>query len=194
MKNLLTDEIWKDIKGYEGLYQASTLGEIRRIESVVVDKNKKRIRTFKNKKIKQILRKDGYYFVNLSKNGKVKTAKVHRLIAETFLKNDVNYNIINHKDGNKINNNVTNLEWCTCSHNTKEAYRLGLRKPNILKEALNGRSKPVLQYDTSKNFIKKWSCIKEASKKLKIKDSNISLVCKGKRKTARGYIWKYERS
>ena len=147
MKNLLTDEIWKDIKGYEGLYQASTLGEIRRIESVVVDKNKKRIRTFKNKKIKQILRKDGYYFVNLSKNGKVKTAKVHRLIAETFLKNDVNYNIINHKDGNKINNNVTNLEWCTCSHNTKEAYRLGLRKPNILKEALNGRSKPVLQYD-----------------------------------------------
>lgn len=194
MKNLLTDEIWKDIKGYEGLYQASTLGEIRRIESVVVDKNKKRIRTFKNKKIKQILRKDGYYFVNLSKNGKVKTAKVHRLIAETFLKNDVNYNIINHKDGNKINNNVTNLEWCTCSHNTKEAYRLGLRKPNILKEALNGRSKPVLQYDTSKNFIKKWSCIKEASKKLKIKDSNISLVCKGKRKTAGGYIWKYERS
>ena len=194
MKNLLTDEIWKDIKGYEGLYQASTLGEIRRIESVVVDKNKKRIRTFKNKKIKQILRKDGYYFVNLSKNGKVKTAKVHRLIAETFLKNDVNYNIINHKDGNKINNNVTNLEWCTCSHNTKEAYRLGLRKPNILKEALNGRSKPVLQYDTSKNFIKKWSCIKEASKKLKIKDSNISLVCKGKRKTAGGHIWKYERS
>ena len=194
MKNLLTDEIWKDIKGYEGLYQASTLGEIRRIESVVVDKNKKRIRTFKNKKIKQILRKDGYYFVNLSKNGKVKTAKVHRLIAETFLKNDVNCNIINHKDGNKINNNVTNLEWCTCSHNTKEAYRLGLRKPNILKEALNGRSKPVLQYDTSKNFIKKWSCIKEASKKLKIKDSNISLVCKGKRKTAGGYIWKYERS
>lgn len=194
MKNHLIDEMWRDIKGYEGLYQASTLGEIRRIESVVVDKNKKRIRTFKNKKIKQILRKDGYYFVNLSKNGKSKTAKVHRLVAETFLKKEGDYNIINHKDGNKTNNNVTNLEWCTCSHNTREAYRLGLREPNILKGALNGRAKPILQYDTSKNFIKKWSCIKEASKELKIKDSNISLVCKGKRNKAGGYVWKYERS
>ena len=119
MKNHLIDEIWKDIKGYEGLYQASTLGEIRRKESVVVDKNKKRTRKFKSKIIKKILRKDGYYFVNLSKNSKVKTAKVHRLIAETFLRNDENYNIINHKDGNKRNNNVTNLEWCTNSHNTK---------------------------------------------------------------------------
>ncbi len=192
MKNHLIDEIWKDIKGYEGLYQASTLGEIRRTESVVVDKNKKRIRKFKNKIIKQILRKDGYYFVNLSKNGKVKTAKVHRLIAETFLKNDKNYNIINHKDGNKKNNNITNLEWCSCSHNNKEAYRLGLRKPTILKGALNGSSKSVLQYDTSNNFIKKWSCIKEASKELKIKDSNISLVCKGKRNKAGGYKWKYK--
>lgn len=185
-------EIWKDIKGYECLYQASNLGKIRRTESVVVDKNKKRTRKFKSKIIKQILRKDGYYFVNLSKNGKVKTAKVHRLIAETFLKNDKNYNIINHKDGNKKNNNIANLEWCSCSHNNKEAYRLGLRKPTILKGTLNGSSKPILQFDTSNNFIKKWSCIKEASKELKIKDSNISLVCKGKRNKAGGYVWKYD--
>lgn len=169
-------EIWKDIKGYEGLYQASNLGNIKS----------------KNRILKQIKRKDGYYFVNLSKNSKVKPTKVHRIIAETFIENKNNYNIINHKDNNKENNCVENLEWCTQSHNIKEAYKCGARKPIRLIGKNNPKSKGVIQYDLYNNYIKKWDCIKEASKKLKIKDSNISLVCKGKRKYVGGYIWKYE--
>ena len=106
-------EKWKDIKDYEGLYQASNLGRIKS----------------KHKILKQILRKDGYYFVNLSKNGKIKPIKVHRIIAQTFVNNKNDYNIINHIDGNKQNNKVSNLEWCTQSHNIKEAYRMGVKKP-----------------------------------------------------------------
>lgn len=142
--------------------------------------------------MKQILRKDGYYFVNLSKNGKIKPTKVHRIIAQTFVNNENSYNIINHIDGNKQNNIATNLEWCTQSHNIKEAYRIGTRKPIKLIGKENPTSKKIIQFDLCNNSIKKWDCIKEASKKLNIKDSNISLVCKGKRKTAGGYIWKYE--
>lgn len=185
-------EIWKDIPEYEGLYQASSLGNIRSIDRIIYDKNLKRSRNFKGKILKQNIRNDGYLFVNLSKNGINKVVKIHRIIAKTFIKNNNNYKCINHINGNKQDNNINNLEWCTYSHNIKEAYRLGLKKSISIKGGKNKCSKIVNQYDLDNNFIKKWYCIKDASKKLKIKDSNISLCCKGKRNKAGGYIWKYE--
>jgi len=185
-------EIWKDIPEYEGLYQASSLGNIRSIDRIIYDKNLKRSRNFKGKILKQNIRNDGYLFVNLSKNGINKVVKIHRIIAKTFIKNSNNYKCINHINGNKQDNNINNLEWCTYSHNIKEAYKLGLKKPISIKGGKNKCSKIVNQYDLDNNFIKKWYCIKDASKKLKIKDSNISLCCKGKRNKAGGYIWKYE--
>ena len=185
-------EIWKDIPEYEGLYQASSLGNIRSIDRIIYDKNLKRSRNFKGKILKQNIRNDGYLFVNLSKNGINKVVKIHRIIAKTFIKNNNNYKCINHINGNKQDNNINNLEWCTYSHNIKEAYRLGLKKSISIKGEKNKCSKIVNQYDLDNNFIKKWYCIKDASKKLKIKDSNISLCCKGKRNKAGGYIWKYE--
>lgn len=168
--------IWLDIKNYEGLYQANNIGQIRRIKP-------------KEKTLKQVERKDGYLFVNLSKNGKSIPTKVHKIIAETFLKNDKNYYCINHIDGNKKNNNVDNLEYCSQSHNIKEAYRLGLRKPN---QTNKGKRKRVLQYSLNGDLIKIWGSIKEASIILQIKDSNISQACKNKRNQAGGFIWKYE--
>lgn len=116
-------EIWKDIPGYEGLYQISNLGNI------YINKRKK-------EKIKAI-NKDGYYYVNLSKNGRKTYYLVHRLVAMTFIdkknykcaKNDnidENCLIVNHKDENKLNNNVNNLEWCTNKYNviySKKNYK-----------------------------------------------------------------------
>lgn len=176
MKSLMINkEVWKDIPNYEGHYQASNLGRIRSIKKEI-------------KILKEINRNDGYLFVNLSKNGKSKPIKIHKIIAYTFLKNNNNYTDINHKDGNKQNNCVNNLEFCNRSHNIKEAYRLKLRKPN---KTNIGKRKKVLQKDKDGKPIKIWDSIKEASIKLNIKDSNISQVCKSKRNYAGNYIWEY---
>ena len=173
---ILIKEIWKDIPEYEGLYQASNLGKIKSLDRF----NYKGHHNLE-KILKQKLNKNGYLSVSLCKNKKVKVCYIHKLIAITFLDNNNNYPCVNHKDGNKQNNIVDNLEWCSYTHNNNEAIRLKLRK-----------TKPVIQYD--KNFIKikKWDSIANAARILKINPSDISTVCKGKRKTAGGYIWKYE--
>lgn len=168
------NKIWKDY----GNYLISNKGDI---------KNKKT-----GKILKQIKRKDGYLFVNLSNKGKVKVIKVHKLVAHLFLKNPNNYPCINHINGIKTDNRVVNLEFCSYSHNIKEAYRLGLKKPIKIIGSNNVRSKKVNQYNLIGEYIKTWDCIKDASRELNIKDSNISLCCKGKRNKAGGYMWKYE--
>lgn len=105
------EEIWKDIEGYGGLYQVSNLG---------------RIKSFKQNKLGKILRMqithDGYYTVGLSKDNYSKQCKVHRLVAKAFIPNTNNLLEINHKDKNKLNNNVDNLEWCTRQYNCRYSY------------------------------------------------------------------------
>lgn len=161
-------EIWKDIKGYEGLYQVSNKGEVKRIG--------------KNKNLYKSLRT--YYGVKLSKNNKKKYFNIHRLVAETFIPNPKKMLQINHKDGNKLNNNVNNLEWVTPSDNTKHAYKLKLLLPT--------RISPVCQYDLQGNFIKEYPSIKIARKE-NPHTTNITDVCRGKRKTAGGFFWKYKK-
>ena len=98
----------------------------------------------------------GYPIIGLSKNGKLRTRTIHRLVAETFIENLHNYNVINHIDCNKSNNNVNNLEWCTQKHNVRESFRNGLQKAPKGKESTS--SKKVRQYDLEGNFIKEWDC------------------------------------
>ena len=107
-------EIWKDIKGYEGMYQASNLGQI------------KSLKLKKEKILKQCKNEHGYLVVNLCKNGKWKTCRVHRLIADTFIPNPENKPCVNHINGQKDDNNIKNLEFCTYSENMFHAYKNNL--------------------------------------------------------------------
>ena len=114
---------------------------------------------------------------------------IHRLVAETFIKNPENYFYINHKDGDKTNNNINNLEWCDNSHNVREAYRLGLNNP-ILGEK-HHLSVSVNQYDLKGNLIKTWNCMRDIQRELGFEHTNISRCCRNKQKTAYGFIWRY---
>ena len=114
------EEIWKDIQGYEGLYQVSNYGRIRSFKRM---KNNKEARQFK-----LTPNSTGYISVGLRKNGKKILYQVHRLVAESFIPNPENKPQVNHIDGNKTNNHISNLEWVTASENTQHAYKMGLAK------------------------------------------------------------------
>lgn len=116
-------EIWKDIKDYEGLYQISNFGNIKRLEHIVFRKNPKNNKIKTGYKYKERLLslkndKDGYKIIVLCKDNKVKNFRIHRLVAKTFISNPNNFKIVNHIDAIKSNNHFTNLEWCTIKYNT----------------------------------------------------------------------------
>ncbi|MBU3205161.1 NUMOD4 motif-containing HNH endonuclease [Clostridium algidicarnis] len=120
-------EKWRDVNGYEGFYQISNYGKAKSLDRVVFCKTGK-TRKIKGKVLILINDKDGYKEINMSKNGKVRHGKVHRLVAEAFLEKIEGKNEVNHKDGNKANNEVGNLEWCNASENTAHAVKNGLLK------------------------------------------------------------------
>lgn len=166
------EEVWKDIKGYEGHYQVSNLG-------FVVSEKYNNIKN-NRKKLKKSLTHDGYETVTLYKNNKRKTLRVHRLVAEAFLFNPKNLPQVNHKDENKTNNNVHNLEWCDVIYN----INYGTRNEKT--------RKAIIQYDKNNKFIKEWASVTDACKFYN--NNSICECCKNKRKTANGYIWKYKES
>lgn len=175
-------EVWKDIRGYEGIYQVSNLGNVKRL--------------FKDGKERLLLGKkdkDGYIVVILSKHQKKKFYRVHRLVAEAFVPNPENKSQINHKDRKKANNVVdlndldgetTNLEWVTSSENVMHCYKTGRKT----------KKRSILQYTKNKEYISRWNSIKDASKSLRISANNISSCCSGRLQSAGGYLWEYAES
>lgn len=125
---------------------------------------------------------NGYLRVKLSRGCKRGMYLVHRLVAEVFVPNPENHNIVHHKDGDRLNNRFDNLEWCTNSHNQKERYKAN---------SLTGNEVPVDQYTMNKIFIRRFSSMKEAEKVTGVANQNISKVCRGERNFAGGYFWKY---
>lgn len=187
------EEIWKDIKNYEGIYQVSNLGRVKSLERWI-----KRKDGYKNH-IKESIRKNkiinsGYLVVGLHKNGVNTNLFLHRLVAEAFIDNPNNYPQVNHIDENKTNNCVNNLEWCDAKYNNN----YGEHKNNLRNSLTNRKdqSKPVLQFDLNGNFIKEWESTMEIQRQTGMKCQFIGQVCLGKKnvKTAYGYIWKYKKA
>lgn len=183
----MNKEIWKDIKGYEGLYQISNLGRVKSLEKTIIRKNGIK-QHFKEKILSNWVGE--YVYTILYKNGKGKTYAIHSLVAKAFLPNLNDKSIVNHKDEDKHNNKVSNLEWCDYIYNNN--YNL---KSEKTKEKLkNGKlSKIVYQYDLKGDLIRRWESTKEIERKLKYKNQSISACCLLKQATAYGYIWRYER-
>lgn len=170
-------EIWKCIKGYEGLYQVSNFGRVRSLGRWVKGKNGS-IRFYRGRILKPGTNTFGYLFVNLFKNNKQKTITIHRLVAEAFIPNTDNLPMINHKDENKQNNNVNNLEWCTSSYNNN----YGTRTERC--------SKPVVQYTLDGEFVREWKSIRECGRN-GFNSGCVCMCCRGELKTYKKYIWKY---
>lgn len=135
----------------------------------------------------------GYLKVKLNKNSKSKWFLVHRLVAQAFIPNPENKPQVNHKDGNKFNNCVENLEWNTNSENQLHSYRILKNIPSMQKHFGSNHvaSKHIFQFEKNGNFIKEWDSIIEATNSLNICACNITDCAKGNRKTAGGFIWKY---
>ena len=174
-------EIWKDIKGYEGLYQVSNKGRVRSlmfINNIVVKKKIKILNLNYGKRTNR-------YYADLYKNTIRKHIAVHRLVAEAFIPNPNNYPVINHIDGNSCNNEVNNLEWCSYSHNSKHAYDMGLT-PKLV-EMNNKAKKKIVRNDG-----KKYSCAYECANDLGVNVCSVRDVLKGRTKTCCGYSLQYE--
>lgn len=177
------EEIWKDIKGYEGLYQVSNFGNVKRLEGKIYSYITNKYETRKEHMIKTRVNNRGYKITTLSKNSKVKSFAIHRLIAQAFLPNPNNFECVNHLDGNKLNNKIDNLEWCTTQQNIQHAYKNNLMTNN----------KKIDQYSLDNKFIKIFNSANEASRETGIAQPNITMCALGKKKTAGGYIWKHNK-
>jgi hypothetical protein len=162
-------EIWKDIIGYEGIYQISTLGNVKSLGNQF---------TKKEKMLKQKLDRNGYNSISLCKNGDAKHFLIHRLVAISFLYKKENKDYVNHLDGVKTNNNINNLEWVTASENQKHAFANGLNKisENAFKAMKAVVCKRVL--NNSNGVI--YESITLASKENNIKYSSLYRMLNGK--------------
>lgn len=163
-------EIWKDIEGYEGLYQVSNLGNVKSL-------NYKH--TGKERVLKTAKDKDNYLVVGLYKEAKLKTHRVHRLVAQSFIPNSKNLPQINHKDEDKTNNCVENLEFCDRKYNCN----FGTRNQRVAES----NSKRVLCVENGVVY----SSTMEVQRQLGFSNGNISSACNGKLKTAYGFHWCY---
>lgn len=157
------EEVWKDIEGYEGKYQVSNLGRVRRVEILP---------TYTHYR--------GYKYVNLNRQHKY----IHRLVASAFIENPYDLPTVNHIDENKDNNNASNLEWMSYYENNHHGTAICRRSIT--------RGKKVLQYNLEGNFIKEWNSAREIERELGYCNVSINQCCRGEIRKSKGYVWRFK--
>lgn len=213
-------EKWKDVKGYEGLYQVSNEGRVKALsKSWVCGKG---VIHYRKEHLLKCVTSKGYLQVKLCKDGKINTLKIHRLVAEAFIPNEDNKPCIDHINTIRTDNRIENLRWCTYKENmlnpitrtkssnskkgnqwnkgkkqSEETVRKRVEKIKGNKHPIesiirsaNGHKKPVAQYTKEGVYIKKWNSAVDAARELGISVEGIGRVCNNKIKTSGGYIWK----
>ena len=175
-------EVWRDIEGYEGLYQVSNQGRVKSLERKAKHWcGGERIQ--KERILKPGNDRGGYLLVTLCAGGKPKTLKVHRLVCQAFHENPDNKPQVNHINEDKADNRACNLEWTTAMENSN----FGTRNERLGK----AQSKPVAQCTKDGELVKTWPSLTEIGKQTGFSIGNISLAANGKHKQAYGFIWKY---
>lgn len=185
MSEIIEDEVWKDVVGYEGLYMISDKGRVLSCKKSII-RNNGRPTNFPEKIMKPMINHKGYEIIDLRKKGSRKCGFVHRLVAKAFLDNNGNKPQVNHKNGIKTDNNLNNLEWVTNQENMTHAFENGLTNNSA---ASKSRERRVVQLDKKGNFLKEFNSINDAIIETEI--NNISAVCRGTRKFAGGFRWTY---
>lgn len=167
-------EEWKDIQGYEGLYQISNKGRVKSTRNNII--------------LKPAMNNHGYYWVDLLNHGIRKHATIHRLVAQAFIPNPNNYPQVNHIDENTINNQVSNLEWCTAQYN----HDYGTRNERAIKHMAETISIPIVQLSLNYELIKYWKSASSVNIQ-GIEHQHIAECCSGKIRTYKNYHWFYKK-
>lgn len=179
----MTEEIWRDIKGYEGIYQVSSMGRVRGFYFG------------KEKMLKPRKDRDGYLLINLHRDGKQYTFRVHRLVAEAFIPNPENKPCIDHINTIKDDNRIENLRWVSIAENNQNPLsRKNLSKGKTGKHRgkEHHNSIPVIQYSKSNKIIGFWENCQEAARYFGLySGSNIGSCCRGLLKSSNGFKWRY---
>jgi hypothetical protein len=187
-------EIWKDIKGYEGYYQVSNLGNVKSIGRVVQRSNfplpiKERI-------LKATVNKKGYLVVNLQRGGNAKVCTIHRLVAEAFLEKDDTRSFVDHINTDKSDNNASNLRWVTAQENSNNPMTKEHQKQSSAANAKHGGeskcSRSVFQFNLKRELIGKYPSTLEASKAIGVKREKIQACIYGSQIICGGFLWGLE--
>lgn len=182
----------KPVVGYEGYYEVDQFGRVFSLDRTVtvVDGGRTYEKPLSGKQMKQSMHDKGYKIVSLTKNGKTKMLFVHRIVAEAFIPNPDNLPMVNHKDEDKTNNFLENLEWCTAAYNRTYGKAVE-RQAKKIRGRESEKRVAVIQRRPDGSFKERFPSMTEAAKVMDGSISAISAVCKGKRKMAYGYLWEY---
>ncbi|HEV3223887.1 MAG TPA: NUMOD4 domain-containing protein [Puia sp.] len=186
-------EIWRDVVGLESMYLISNFSRLKRKYKYYYGGVGHGWRSLEPKIISQHIHKTGYVQAAIVINKKPWVRKIHRMVAEAFIENNLNLKQVNHIDGNKLNNNVTNLEWCNQEYNMNHASKKGLlikSQESIL--LMTGKKKIILQYDLNGKFIREWESITDATSVMS--ENAIKLCLYGQTKKPKQFVWKYKPS